>query len=261
MLFHHAAIETLENAKAFFVRQFSTDLIGIYVHGSLVTNCFNPRLSDVDFIVVIRKPLTPEQRHDIIDFSIELDQNAPGKGVEYSIVTQDQIDQFTYPTPNELTFSYHSLDHHTREELYTLPQVPDPDLAAHFSIIFQRGVVLVGRPIKQVFRPIPKRAFMEALISDAEYIKTMITRKPFYGVLNLCRIYAFKIDGQLLSKKEGGLWALKHESVNQMYHPLIEKALEDYKTQMSDNWNNIALQDFFKDMYCKLLTSAAVEGS
>jgi len=255
MLFHPAAIPTLERAKTFFTDLFSYDLTGIYVHGSLVANCFNPKLSDVDFVVVIRKSLTHGQRQRIIDFSIELDEAAPGKGVEYSIVTQAQIDHFEYPTPNELTFTYHSLEHHSREELYDLKQAPDPDLAAHFTVILERGAVLVGAPIQQVFHPIPKEAFLEALISDAEYIKTMIARKPFYGILNLCRMYAFKQEGRLLSKKEGGFWALKNDTIGKKYYPLIIKALRDYETQMSTDWDVKALDHFFDKMH-RLIISA-----
>ena len=34
------------------------NLIGVYLHGSSVMGCFNPRKSDIDLIVVVDRPLS-----------------------------------------------------------------------------------------------------------------------------------------------------------------------------------------------------------
>ena len=34
------------------------NLIGVYLHGSLVMGCFNPQKSDIDLIIVIDKPIS-----------------------------------------------------------------------------------------------------------------------------------------------------------------------------------------------------------
>jgi len=247
MNFHPAAQPTLKRVEQFYSNLFRHDLVGIYIHGSLVSRCYNPKLSDIDFIVVIQHPFTSAVKRKVIDFSASIAERAPGKGIECSVVTIDQVRKFTYPTPNELTFSNHSLDHHTLDELYLLPQESDPDLAAHFSVILDRGVVLNGLPIKDVFAPVPREYYLQALTSDVAYIKTMIHRKPFYGILNLCRIYAYKRDGHIFSKKEGGEWALKR--LDRKYHSLISKALADYKSEMTSDWHLPHLFEFYDYLY------------
>ena len=47
-----------------------------------------------------------------------------------------------------------------------------------------------------------------------------------YLTLNLAGVLAYKKDGVILSKKEGGEWALANLPVE--YHPLIEAALKEY---------------------------------
>ena len=47
-----------------------------------------------------------------------------------------------------------------------------------------------------------------------------------YITLNLARVLAYKKEGLILSKKEGGEWALN--DVPGEYHPLISAAMSEY---------------------------------
>ena len=47
-----------------------------------------------------------------------------------------------------------------------------------------------------------------------------------YLTLNLARVLAYKEAGLVLSKKEGGEWAIEHLPAE--YHPLIRDALREY---------------------------------
>lgn len=40
-----------------FTSQLQDNLIGIYLHGSLVMGCFNPQSSDIDFLVIVKSKL------------------------------------------------------------------------------------------------------------------------------------------------------------------------------------------------------------
>lgn len=43
------------------------NLIGVYLHGSLAMGCFNPKLSDVDFIVVVERKLSVDEKKERIE--------------------------------------------------------------------------------------------------------------------------------------------------------------------------------------------------
>lgn len=43
------------------------NLVGIYIHGSLAMNCFNPKSSDIDFLVVIKEKPTFSEIENLYD--------------------------------------------------------------------------------------------------------------------------------------------------------------------------------------------------
>ena len=47
-----------------------------------------------------------------------------------------------------------------------------------------------------------------------------------YIILNLARVLAYVKDGLVLSKKEGGEWAL--DNIPEVYHSLLHNALKEY---------------------------------
>ena len=118
-----------------FRRILCENLIGMYVHGSIAFGCFTWEHSDVDFLVVVRRPLTHGQQVELIRSLIARTPDAPPKGIEMSVVLEKYCRYFEYPTPFELHFSNGHLaqycmdiDGHCRK----LHGCLDPDLAGHF---------------------------------------------------------------------------------------------------------------------------------
>ena len=62
------------------------NLTGVYLHGSAAMGCFHPKLSDVDFIVVVEKSIPDGVKLDFMRELIVLNAQAPAKGIEMSIV-------------------------------------------------------------------------------------------------------------------------------------------------------------------------------
>lgn len=85
------------------------NLTGIYLHGSAAMGCFHVKKSDIDFIVVVKKELSKKIKRKYMDMLIELNQKAPKKGIEMSIVKEEVCNSFIYPTPFELHFLLHIL--------------------------------------------------------------------------------------------------------------------------------------------------------
>ncbi|RKX53864.1 MAG: hypothetical protein DRP30_03580, partial [Thermotoga sp.] len=58
------------NLLSWLVREFrgilKANLVGVYLHGSLAMGCFNPKLSDVDFIVVVERKLSVDEKKEIV---------------------------------------------------------------------------------------------------------------------------------------------------------------------------------------------------
>ena len=134
-------------------KAFGDNLVGIYLHGSAAMGCFNPASSDIDLIVVIKDALDFDKRRAYIDDMVRLNARAPKKGLEVSVVRREVCDPFVYPTPFEFHFSPMYLDAcvNAPDEYARSVGHSDPDLAAHFTVIRERGRVLLGEGIPAVF--------------------------------------------------------------------------------------------------------------
>ncbi len=204
------------------------NLVGVYLHGSLAMGCFNPLKSDVDLIVVVEDPLSDPVKREYLDMVTEYNAEGPAKGIEMSIVRREFCKPFVYPTPYELHFSAGHLDRYEEdpEEYIRELKGTDKDLAAHFTVITKRGKRLYGAPISDVFAEVPDGDYMDSIWFDVEGAAEEITEYPMYLILNLARVLAYKEDGLVLSKKEGGEWALCRLPAE--YLPLVKDALREY---------------------------------
>ena len=204
------------------------DLIGVYLHGSAVMGCFNPEKSDLDLIIVVKKPLSDSVKRSYLDMVVRYNALGPKKGIEMSVVLRNVCDPFVYPTPYDLHFSAGHLEWYRADPDGYICKMngTDKDLAAHFTIIGKRGECLYGAPIKEVFAEVPSCDYMDSILFDVEDAAKEITVYTMYLTLNLARVLAYKEEGIVLSKKEGGEWAL--DRLPAEYRPLIMDALREY---------------------------------
>ena len=204
------------------------NLVGIYLHGSAVMGCFNPNKSDIDLIVVVREHVSDAVKREYMDMVVELDAFGPEKGIEMSVVTKDACKPFLYPSPFELHFSKMHLEWYRSnpDDYIKNMKGTDKDLAAHFTIIGKRGRCLFGAPIDEVFADVPAEAYLDSIYDDIAEAEDDIEENTMYLTLNLARVLAYKKEGLILSKKEGGEWALKN--LPKEYHAIIETALKEY---------------------------------
>lgn len=51
---------------------FKSNLVGIYLHGSMVMGCFNPLKSDLDILIVVENSITDLQKKRFMDIIVSL---------------------------------------------------------------------------------------------------------------------------------------------------------------------------------------------
>ena len=207
------------------------NLVGIYLHGSLAMGCYNEKKSDIDLLVVVKNDVSREDKRQYMDMVVTLNNKAPSKGLELSIVKEAVCKPFIYPTPFELHFSVAHLNWYLSdpEDYIEKMNGTDKDLAAHFTIIYHRGKTLHGKEIKSVFSEVGNEAYMDSIWLDVKNAKEDILDDTMYTILNLCRVLAYKKERLILSKQEGGEWAL-HNLSDPQYKKMVLIALEEYKT-------------------------------
>ncbi len=214
------------------VRQaVSANLIGLYLHGSLAMGCFNPACSDIDVIAVTAEGMTVEAKRAVA--AILLRRSGAPHPIEVSFLRRRDFVPWRYPTPFDLHYSEAWRARFEADlaggawRRWNEEEREDPDLAAHITMLRQRGVTLFGPPIARVFPPVPREDYLASILADYAAARDAIVQRPVYGVLNLCRVYYYLRDGSICSKEEGGVWAARTLPLE--LQPVIRQALAVYR--------------------------------
>jgi predicted nucleotidyltransferase len=213
-----------------------SNLLGIYLHGSLAMDCFNPDRSDIDLLVVTHKGMDVAAKRQVAELLLR-HSNAP-RPIEISFVHRAQLHPWQYPTPFDFHYSEDWREQTTDAladgswNLWNNAERRDADLAAHLTITLARGIPLCGPAPRDVFPPVPPADYLDAIWGDIAESPRWIGDQPVYGVLNLCRVYAYVRDGLVCSKDEGATWALNATPVEQRV--LIAQALRAYRGEQDE---------------------------
>jgi len=236
--------ELLERFVQENIMLLGSNLVGIYLHGSAAMGCLNAKKSDIDLIIVVKDDISKETKRKYIDMVVELNKEAPAKGIELSVVKEDVCNPFLYPTPFELHFSNAHLEWYQSnpDEYVDKMKGTDKDLAAHFTIIYHRGKTLYGKEIMEVFSIVNKEDYFDSIWHDVKGARTEIIDNPMYIILNLCRVLAYVKENLILSKKEGGMWGLIN--VPDKFRNLISAAMEEYQNGVMMSLDKVLAEEF-----------------
>ncbi len=206
------------------------DLTGVYAHGSMAFGCFDPAQSDMDFLVVVEAEPTGEQKRRLLETLLQLDAFAPAKGFEMSVVLARDCAAPVHPIPFCLHYSnaHRAACQQDMAGYIRRMKGNDPDLAAHFTVTHAVGKAVWGKPVAEVFTPVPRAAYLSSIRADVADAVTDVQANPVYVILNLCRVLAAIREGAVLSKAQGGAWGLAH--LPEEYHGVIRAALEAYQS-------------------------------
>lgn len=240
-----------EIAKA-YSKLLGDKLVGIYIHGSIAFGCYNPKKSDIDFLVVVKEKPELSEKEEMIQVLLTQTKAAPKKGLEMSVVLEEVCRNFVYPTPFELHFSKMHMDRCLTElkNYCETMNGTDLDLAAHFTVTREVGYALVGQPVSEVFGNVPSSDYLESIKADIANAEEEVDEHPVYVILNLCRVLAYIAEKKVLSKEQGGRWALVH--VPNPYTELIRTALQEYLSEDENSWNKTFDRNLAKE-FCKYM--------
>ncbi|MBR6524846.1 MAG: DUF4111 domain-containing protein [Clostridia bacterium] len=205
------------------------NLLGIYVHGSLAFGCFHWNTSDIDFLVVVKQPMTLEEKIAFVRTMEELSDEAPPKGFECSVMLESVCREMPYPAPFEVHFS-----NMWREEIrqdaegYCMRvQGTDPDLTTHVLSLRHSNLQVLGPQAMRVFGPVKKENCLNAMYLDTDHVQEKLMKNAIYIILTLCRAVAYKQENLVLSKVEGGEWAIRN--MPSRFQAVIQAAVNAYR--------------------------------
>jgi streptomycin 3"-adenylyltransferase len=211
------------------------NLIGVYLHGSLAMDCFQPQRSDVDLLVLVDQPPLPARRREWAQEVLRASA-APGP-IEISFLHRSQYTPWRYPTPFSFHFSEEWRPRISQElqdgswQGWNWDNTPDPDLAAHFTVTRRRGVCLAGAPVAEAIPLVPWAHYLNSILADFTWACERAGDNPVYLALNACRVWAAVEEQLVLSKQEGAGWAQPRLAAE--LAAIVARAAADYAGQAS----------------------------
>ena len=207
-------------------RHLRDNLIGVYLHGSIALNAFQPDSGDIDILVVVKDSIEISTKLEIARNIIEIDR----KPCPLEMSAVKQKDAINWKTPGNCVFHYSDFWTAKYLERFRNPDLevyvadhefPDADVTSYIRLLKQYGIVLYGREIEEIFADVSDEDFWSAISADIEEydFHAYDTRYLASNVLILGRILSFKKEKRILSKYEGGLWMIKNVPENLKYLP------------------------------------------
>ena len=204
------------------------ELVGVYLHGSIVLNAFHSKSGDIDILVVVNQSLDVSTKLSIAKEIIEIDKK-PCPLEMSAILLKDARE---WKTPGNCVFHYSDfwterykerLANQAAECYVVDNEFPDADVTSYIRLIRQSGIVLYGREIADVFCDISDDDFWAAISADIDDYDFHAYDPRYFAsnVLILGRILSFKKEKKILSKYDGGLWMIENVPEELSYLPKL----------------------------------------
>ena len=212
-----------------------TNLLGIYLNGSMVFNSFDEERSDIDMIGIINNFLSVEEKIELGSLLLSLHRKPCP--LEIILIAKEHLIPWQYPPVSHFYFSDYFVEQYKQfllgenltHRLLTI-NANTLNITSALKLTKEKGVCLYGMAVNDLFPDIPDVDFWDAISSNAldyDPASDNDAHRPF-AILSLCRILSYRKTGELLSKQEAAAWAVN--TLPAIFKPIILNALyEKYK--------------------------------
>jgi predicted nucleotidyltransferase len=219
------------------------DLVGAYLHGSAVLGGFRPD-SDIDVIVVSARRTTADEKRRLVDLLLSLSGRKaslrPGRPIELDVVVESEIRPWRYPPTFDFKYNELLRDRFESGELEPWADTRDRDLASAVTMALLGDEPLAGRQPAQVFDPVPRRDYIDAILRDVGTVDQYLSWDTRNVVLTLPRIWSAVATGAVYSKEDAAGWALPR--LPEEHRAVLERARAAYRGEAEDSWGDATPQ-------------------
>ena len=186
----------------------STNLVGIYLFGSLTYDAFLPDRSDIDIVVIVKKALNSNELIEVKKLHEEIQQKFP-QWANRLEVSYTPLSMFTEVLPPKQPRPYFGAGIFYPEAQY------GNEWIINNYLLYESGVVLAGPEIKTLISKVKIHDVQVANIRDLheEWQPKMMdlnylddSHQQSYVVLNLCRILHTAFQHFPTSKQDSADW-------------------------------------------------------
>ncbi len=217
------------------------DVVGAYLHGSAVLGGLRPT-SDVDVLVVVRRPTTIAERREIVDRVLDVSgrraRRGPARPVELTIVVQSVVRPWRYPPRAELQYGEWLRDDYERG--FVPEPGPSPDLAPLIAMTLAGNHPLVGPPPAEILDAVPPADLRRAIVAGVPGLLADLEPDTRNVILTLARIWVTLATGEILSKDAAAAWAV--DRLPPEHRPVLARARDAYLAGDDGTFDDLAPQ-------------------
>lgn len=213
------------------------DIVGAYLHGSAVLGGLRPR-SDLDVMVVSRRRTTRTEKHRLA-FQLLSVSRRP-RPIELTIVVEDEVRPWRYPPHIDFQYGDWWRREFERGEVEPWPSATNPDLASLIRMVLLGDTALLGPPAAEIFDPIPRRDYVEALLHGIDGLLETVESDTCNVVLTLARIWTSVVTDEVHSKDAAAEWVLPRAPAE--HRRVLARARAIYLGDEEDCWDDLRLE-------------------
>lgn len=218
------------------------DAVGAYLFGSAVLGGLQPE-SDLDFLVVSKRPTTREQRQRLVKSLLAISGHRTPEGrwrrIELTIVVESEIRPWRYPPSFDFQYGDWLRSEFESGTLEPWPTTTNPDLAALITMVLLAGSPVLGPPPNEVFDPVPHEELVRATVGDIDMLLGDLDTDTRNVILTLARIWSTVATGAIRSKDAAADWALAR--LPEEHQPVLARARAIYLGDEEERWDDIQL--------------------
>lgn len=237
----------VEQFPAAVVRVIRENVVGVYLTGSLSYDAFNYPSSDIDFVVIVRRPVSPAELRSLegLHRAMEGQFEKWSKRLECSYTPLASLPSVLPPADPRPWY--------WGGEGWLYAEAPNGnEWIINRYFLYERGIALYGPEFREIAGPVEITEVQKACIRDlfVEWEPKRRDPKWFrdshrraYFILNLCRILYAVVSASLGSKQTAAAWV--KERYDARWGELVDAASQwGYGAEFDPEDESIAFLDF-----------------
>lgn len=207
-------------------KHMGDELVGVYLHGSIALSAFCADSGDIDILIVVKNSIEVDKKLEIAKDIISIDEKP--RPLEMSAIKLEDASNWVnngncvFHYSDFWTERYQKRFINSNEEVYVVDnEFPDADVTSYIRLINERGIVLFGNEVADVFSDISDEDFWNAIRADIDDYEFDNYNERYFAsnILILGRILSFKVEKKILSKYEAGKWMIDYVPDDLKYLP------------------------------------------
>lgn len=213
-------------------------LVAVYLHGSAATGKLRPR-SDVDLIVILDKPMTPETRRCLTSELMEISGRYPSDPdgrhpLEVIVFLRSTLAEPLYPARCE--FIYGEWLRHEFEAGKYSESACDPELTLVLAQSRLEAKPMIGPNAEKLLPAIPESDIRRAIRDVLPALIETLKGDERNVLLTLARMWRTLVIGDFVSKDVAADWATTWLTAKQA--DILVNAREAYLSGHELDWQN-----------------------